>query len=142
MFGKYSLMRLLAICLLILALLPTSAALANDPSGIWQTKDKAEITIERCGADFCGIVSKPAKPGLRDIRNPDPALNGRPILGMPLLRVNREGEQNKLPGELYNPLDGKMYQGSLELLDENKLRVRGCVLKVFCLHEDWVRIGS
>lgn len=96
---------------------------------------------KRCGDDFCDLVSKPAKPGLRDIRTPDPVLNGRPILGMPLLRVSADKFKSKLPGELYNPLDGKIYQGSLELRSENELRVRGCVLKVLCIHEDWVRIG-
>ncbi len=142
MFGEFPRTKLLTICLLMLALFPTSAALADDPTGVWLTNDKAEITIERCGADFCVIVSKPAKPGLKDIRNPDPELNGQPILGMPLLRVSHVGGQNRMTGELYNPFDGKMYQGSLELIGENELRVRGCVLKVICLHEDWVRIGS
>ena len=126
----------------IALLLSTGVAMASDPTGVWLTKDKAEITISKCGADYCGVVSKPAKPGLRDIRNPDPALNGRPIMGMPLLRVSRNHERGKHPGELYNPLDGKFYEGTLELKSNGKLRVRGCVLRVFCLHEDWVRIGS
>jgi len=126
----------------MLTFLSSTAAFANDPSGVWLTKDSAEITIKRCGQNYCGIVSRPAKPGLRDIRNPDPSLNGRPILGMPLLKVNKTMTKGVLPGELYNPLDGKMYQGSVQLKTSNKLRVRGCVLRVFCLHEDWVRIGS
>lgn len=117
-------------------------AFATDPSGIWMTKDKAEVTIKKCGSQFCGVVSKPAKPGLRDIRNPDPALNGRPIMGMPILWVSKGEKPGVLPGELYNPLDGKVYEGTLELRSENTLRVRGCVLRIFCLHEDWVRIGS
>ncbi|MGJ8528748.1 DUF2147 domain-containing protein [Maritalea sp.] len=142
MFGKKPKDLLLASTLVLFAIFSASAAFSADPTGVWLTKDKAEITIKRCGADYCGIVSKPAKPGLRDIRNPDPALNGRPIMGMPLLRVSKEGKKGVLPGQLYNPLDGKMYEGTLELRANNKLRIRGCVLKIFCLHEDWVKIGS
>ncbi|MCZ4270945.1 DUF2147 domain-containing protein [Maritalea porphyrae] len=126
----------------MLTYLSASAAFATDPTGVWLTKDKAEITIKECGQNYCGIVSKPAKPGLRDIRNPDPQLNGRPILGLPLLEVQKDAQHGKLPGQLYNPLDGKMYDGTLELKNADKLRVRGCVLRVLCLHEDWVRIGS
>lgn len=141
-FGKMPHKILLAIALAVLTILSTTQAFSADPTGVWLTKDKAEITITNCGPNFCGIVSKPAKPGLRDIRNPDPMLNGRPILGMPLLKVKKAEVQDVLPGELYNPLDGKMYEGSLELRSNDKLRVRGCVLRIFCLHEDWVRIGS
>jgi uncharacterized protein (DUF2147 family) len=125
-----------------LALAFALPAFAADPSGVWLTKDKAEITIKKCGSQYCGVVSKAAKPGLKDIRNPDPALNGRPIKGMPILWVSAGDKPNVLPGELYNPLDGKVYEGTLELRSENTLRVRGCVLRIFCLHEDWVRIGS
>ncbi|GLQ18163.1 DUF2147 domain-containing protein [Maritalea porphyrae] len=108
LFGEKLYRNSIAITMLLLAILTSPAALANDPTGTWLTKDKAEITIERCGDDFYGIVSKPAKSGLRDIRNPDPALGGRPILGMPLLRVSADIIQCKLPGELHNPFDGKM----------------------------------
>ena len=87
----------------IALLLSTGVAMASDPTGVWLTKDKAEITISKCGADYCGVVSKPAKPGLRDIRNPDPALNGRPIMGMPLLRVSRNHERGKHPGRALQP---------------------------------------
>jgi len=141
-FGKTPQNIILSTFLILLTISSATFAFASDPTGVWLTKDKAEITIMRCGQNFCGIVSKPAKPGLRDIHNPDPKLNGRPIMGLPLLKVQRTEERGVLPGELYNPLDGKMYQGTLELKSSDKLRVRGCVLRIFCLHEDWVRIGS
>lgn len=134
--------RLFVILTLALTILSTGSALSADPTGTWLTKDKAEISIKKCGQSYCGIVSKPAKPGLRDIHNPDPKLKGRPILGMSLLKVHRDGKPDMFPGELYNPLDGKMYDGSVQLRNNSELRVRGCVLKIFCLHEDWVRIGS
>lgn len=141
---KISILKLIAIVLATVFLLSASHAFATDPSGVWLTKQKAQITIKRCGQNFCGIVSKPAKPGLRDIYNPDPSLKGRPIMGMPLLKVSRTGSKSgRLPGELYNPLDGKMYEGSLQMRSNDKLRVKGCVFfNVICLHEDWVRIGS
>jgi uncharacterized protein (DUF2147 family) len=53
---------------------------------------------------------------LRDLNNPDPALQTRTILGLPLItgfKPNGAGKWNG--GKIYNPQDGKTYNSKLEL---------------------------
>ncbi len=48
--------------------LPTTVSFAQafNPVGTWRTRLDAEVRIDRCGQQFCGVVTKAAKPGLTD----------------------------------------------------------------------------
>jgi uncharacterized protein (DUF2147 family) len=52
--------------------------------------------------------------------------------------MQRNGEDNKWWGQLYNPKDGNTYRGSIEIIDATRMRVRGCV-NVYCETEIWTR---
>ncbi|TDQ63625.1 uncharacterized protein DUF2147 [Maritalea mobilis] len=132
--------------LIVLALmLPSTQSFASafNPVGTWRTKLEAEIRIERCGAQkYCGRVSKAAKPGLTDKRNPDPTMRNRPIEGILLITFSKSNDPSVFEGELYNPLDGKMYEGTARMPNSNTIQLKGCLFySILCLKENWVKIA-
>ena len=93
-----------------------NASIPPSPIGIWATeKGFAHVKIEDCGGKLCGSLvwlkeplNKEGKDKI-DSRNPDPALQSRKILGLPLLDgFVPDGDQTVWSGgTIYNPDDGK-----------------------------------
>lgn len=127
--------------------------------GIWQTQELSEVTIGACPEGFCGTLSKIVVPrdGLTeeeylaalamapetftDVRNPDPALRDRPMQGLQILTLLPSVKQNIYDGEIYNPQDGKVYSGYVELTGQDSIKLNGCVLyNLVCQGQDWVRV--
>ena len=75
-----------------------------------------------------------------DANNKDPALRGRPIQGMQILALRQTQNPFYYEGEIYNPEDGNIYSGSVEVLNADLIRLRGCVLYVLCQEQDWSRV--
>jgi uncharacterized protein (DUF2147 family) len=131
-----------------------------DPiEGIWQTQELSEVTIALCPDGFCGVLSKIVVPregltdeeyaaaqamaveSFTDIRNPDQALRGRPMMGLQILRLLPSTKPNIYDGEIYNPQDGNIYSGYVEMLGPDLIKLNGCVLyNLICQGQDWVRV--
>lgn len=131
-----------------------------DPiEGVWRTLELSEVTIALCPQGFCGTLSTIVVPSkgltaeeyaaaqampvesFTDIRNPDPALRGRPMLGLQILTLLASTKPNIYDGEIYNPEDGNLYSGYVELLGPDVMRLNGCVLyNIICQGQDWVRV--
>lgn len=153
----------------IIALLATSiGARAQDEvplappdpiEGIWQTLLLSEVTIAVCPEGFCGTLSKIIVPteglteeeiaaanampveSFTDMRNPDPNLRSRPMLGLQILTLHYSDKPGIYDGEIYNPQDGNTYSGYVELVSMDQVRLNGCVLyNIVCQGEDWVRV--
>jgi uncharacterized protein (DUF2147 family) len=142
-------MRLLFLvaCSLILTCLPAAAA-AVDPKGVWLVEDKsAQIDIENCNGVLWGIVVWERNAG-RDNQNPDPALRGRPTLGIPILLGMRPTAQQGSPapqtiwrGQIYNARSGQTYDANIRMVSPDVLHLEGCVLGgLFCGGQDWARV--
>ena len=128
-----------------LALAVSGAAQAGDILGVWQAKARgARVRIDPCGEAVCGTVlyATPAKsnPLLLDVNNKDPALRGRRMVGATLITDFTGGPVKWTGGRLYNPGDGNFYHGSLTLIDEDHLEVKGCALIILCKSQTWTRI--
>lgn len=127
--------------------------------GIWQTLLLSEVTIAFCGEGFCGTLSKIIVPSegltpeelaaaqampvesFTDLRNPDPALRSRPMLGLQILTLLPSAKPGIYDGEIYNPEDGNTYSGYVEMLGPDLIRLNGCVLyNIICQGQDWVRV--
>ena len=124
--------------------LASGTALAADPSpiGDWRVKDGyANIRIDNCGGKMWGIVAWEKAAG-KDIENPDPAKKDRPILGMPILLAMAPTRPNRWEGEIYNSNNGKMYSSNISMVDENTLKLEGCVLGFLCGGENWTRVTA
>jgi len=110
--------------------------------------------------DYCGSLSKivvpkaeydkahPAaerQPSTRwTRRSPRPAQQGsgaatRTLLGLQLFTLHRSNKPTEFDGSMYNPQDGNVYDGYMIVVDQNKVKVGGCVLKVLCRDQEWTR---
>lgn len=134
-----------------IATLMSGVAAAQELSvaGTWYTpSEKSAITIEDCGdGSPCGFVSftnpDPGDPLVNDINNPDPDLQGRPVLGMPLMwsfspMSRRDGWKR---GKIYDPTSGRVYGSSIEVTDDDQLKVKGC-FGPFCQTQYWNRVPA
>jgi uncharacterized protein (DUF2147 family) len=126
------------------AILTVAPAFAAEPTGDWLVENgAAQIRIENCGGALWGVVSWEKIPGGHDTNNPDPALRGRPILGMPTLIDLKPGRDDRWEGEVYNAENGKTYDVKIKLTNPNTLRIEGCVLGgFFCGGQDWTRVAQ
>lgn len=131
--------------LAVFAALSLSPARAADAAGLWQTQDgESQIRITPCGPKLCGTLVWLKQPGgedgapKRDSANADAALRNRPLIGVPLLAgLAKAGEGWK--GKIYNPDDGKTYDGSVALTAAGTLEIKGCVAAIFCQTETLTR---
>jgi len=116
---------------------------APDPTGEWLVaKQFARIRIVDCDGRLWGVVAWEATPGI-DRKNPDPNLQNRPTLGMPiLLGMTPNKDNSKWEGEIYNSEDGHTYSSNISLADPNTLRVQGCFLGFLCGGENWTRVDT
>ena len=134
-----------AIAIAVALVIPANAA---DPTGTWLIQDgTAKVSISPCGETICGNVvwlSQPIDAATgrpqTDKLNADPQLRDRPMLGVAIfLNLQRNNEESKWLGRIYNPDDGNTYDGSIELVGPMRLKVDGCVL-IYCQSEFWTRI--
>lgn len=151
----------------VVATAAAGAALAQEAApapasiieGTWQTRSKSEITIVPCGAGFCGRITRIVVPqeyidkygtelaqlngNYFDYNNKDPALRNRPIQDMQILQMRPGRDPWVFDGEIYNPEDGNVYSGYIQVIDGDHIRLNGCVLyNTICQGEDWVRIPT
>jgi uncharacterized protein (DUF2147 family) len=136
--------------LFALSLIPLAApAMAADPVGTWLTEaGKSHVRISRCGETLCGKIvwlrdatdPESGKP-VTDLRNADTVKRNRPVLGLEIMAGMKSGGTDKWAGELYNPEDGKTYDGKFDMLDARTAKLKGCAFGgLFCKTETWVRL--
>jgi len=123
----------------------SSATLAASPVGEWKTPEKnGVVKVSECGDAICGKLIDgddiKANPAITDMRNQDTSLRTRPLKGLPLFYGVKGGPTEWSGGSVYNPEDGKTYHGSIKLVDENTLKLTGCVMAPFCKSQTWTRV--
>ena len=116
---------------------------AKSPVGEWLVAKKvARIKIADCDGLMWGVVAWESEPGGVDSKNPDPKLQSRPTLGMPILLGMKQSKPNQWDGSIYNSEDGHTYSANISLLDPNTLKVQGCFLGFLCGGENWTRFEA
>jgi len=124
--------------ILLFVLLAATPAIAQSetPAGIWLHANKRiRVAISLCGGRLCGKIVWFKWPNdaqglpLVDLKNKNPALRTRPLLGLTVLRgLHRTGENTWTGGKIYNPDDGMDYEAQMSIQDDRTLRVRAYVL--------------
>lgn len=127
----------------LVALLSASTSTSN-PIGLWKTPvDEGLVKLERCGADLCGRAVGSSRlhsvPDAKDVKNPNAALRGRPIMGLLILRMRVKGPGRWGDGWIYNPKDGQTYKADLTVINPQQVHLRGCVVAPFCQTQTWNR---
>jgi uncharacterized protein (DUF2147 family) len=125
------------------------SAWAADPFGTWYTKDnESQIKITNCGGALCGSLvwlAEPTDPATgqpkTDKHNPNPSLQGQPLIGTQIVLGMRPSGPDEWSGQLYNAGDGKTYTGSFTMTGANTAALKGCVL-VFCQSQTWTRASN
>jgi uncharacterized protein (DUF2147 family) len=141
----------------IIVLGPTIALAGALVEGTWVTPELAEMTIAECPEGYCGVLSKivitdeqVAQYGvsaaeikvesITDEFNQDPALRGRPMLGLRMMTLRATSNPWQFEGEIYNPRDGNIYAGYMEVKDADTVVLKGCALYVICQEQVWTRV--
>lgn len=134
------------------------ALIAGGPDavlGAWYNAEKdAQIEIVRCGEKYCGKViwlkepnypegSKDGAAGTPklDHNNPEPALRKMPIIGLQIVHDFSYVKENSwIRGRVYDPKNGKTYQGKMTLVSPNQLSLRGFIgISFFGRTTNWTR---
>jgi uncharacterized protein (DUF2147 family) len=143
-------MRRFAYILFSLLLAATTANAQNlTPVGVWKdASERIEVSITPCGDLLCGKLVWFKWPNdiqglpVIDLKNKDPALRGRPLLGLTILRDLRRTDENTWEdGRIYDPNDGEDYRARMSIADDGTLRVR--IYEIFPLFGEthtWTRI--
>jgi uncharacterized protein (DUF2147 family) len=133
---------------MVLTITPLPAETNVDPTGVWLTEaGDAKILVSKCGSSICGTViwlkdpidTATGKPQLDD-KNKDPALAGRPIIGINIFNGMKSVTERKWSGRIYNADNGKTYASDVTLAGPRKLEVRGCVMAILCGGETWTKL--
>jgi len=133
----------------------------NPVVGTWQTLDGTEISVQPCEQDFCGyltwvVIPKDLKvqceqmdhaafsAELMDIKNPDKAMQTRPILGLHMLTAKPTSDPANFTASIYNPTDGSTNDVQLFVLNGGTtLRIGGgCVGSMCAITQDWPKVPT
>ncbi|WP_165188069.1 DUF2147 domain-containing protein [Caulobacter soli] len=123
----------------------SASAFAQDATGLWQTQTNGgQVEISRCGNSLCGklVNSDHIKkdPTVKDEKNKDASLRGRPLKNMQMLYDFTGGPSKWTGGKVYNAADGGTYSGTITVVSANELKLKGCIVAPFCKTEKWTRI--
>ncbi len=140
--------------LIATVLVPTGhvQAASADPTGIWRKADQGErpgkIQLYRCGSGqryLCAKIVWLQNPNdskgrpLHDVRNENPSMRDRPILGLPIITGLAPAGPNVWKGNIYNPEDGNTYSATLTLVSRNQINLKGCKAWLLCGERTWLR---
>ena len=120
---------------------PVLAQTADDAIGVWENpENKSHTEFYKCGDGVCGKIVKVVDGQKTDDKNPDPAKQKRPIVGLVIMQGAKKTGANKWSGTLYNRADGKEYSGTVTVKTKNTLDLSGCVAAVFCKTVTFTRV--
>jgi uncharacterized protein (DUF2147 family) len=145
-----------AMGLLTALLIPSGPSLAasSDPTGFWTKQEAsdypAKMEIRKCGKrQLCAKiiwlqVSTDSKgKALHDVRNEDPSMRDRPILGLPIFNGLSPAGPGAWTGDIYNPEDGHVYSDiKLTLVSHSEIVIRGCKAWFLCGEKIWTRTSA
>lgn len=123
--------------------MPVSSDL-EEIKGKWETPMMdAVIEIAPCGEKLCAALVQHDYTEVTDIdiKNPDPQERGRPLIGVKILDGLSHIKDDKWAnGELYDPRTGKTYGSKVKLIDENRVKISGCIGPGLCKGYIWTRV--
>ena len=151
--------RIAAAAAVALAASASAASAQSSVMGTWlSASGVAQIKLEPCPnpaqGPLCGFIVGLINPkgpdgqavapdAATDYRNPDPALRGRKVIGMPLLwGFQKTSDPNTFEGgSIYNGENGKTYTANVSLQPDGTLRLRGYVgVPMFGETQVWTRV--
>ncbi|MCC5944714.1 MAG: DUF2147 domain-containing protein [Bernardetiaceae bacterium] len=111
--------------------------------GQWINADKnAKFEIYKDGKQYFGKIIWGTGGDTKDVKNPNPKLRNRNLVGLTILEnFVFEGKNTWSGGSIYDPKDGKTYCCKITLISNQKLEVRGFLgISLFGRTEVWKKI--
>jgi uncharacterized protein (DUF2147 family) len=66
---------------------------------------------------------------------------GGSVVGVKMLfNLEKNKKKTKWKGKMYDPKGGGTYAGSVKILDDGRIKMAGCMMKVMCRSEKWERV--
>ena len=134
---------------LVLSLLALSAPLLADVAdieGTWLSGDGDGLIAIRVDdseihATILGSPNESPDRAKTDVKNPDPALRGRPLVGLEIFEDFRYDSNGAWSGgSIYDPNSGKTYSCKIKLVGPDTLKVRGFIgIALIGRTETWTR---
>jgi len=123
-----------------LALAPAAHAQASGVEGVWRNpKNSVHVNIKPCGQKLCGYVVWANADAQKDAR--DGGTDN--LIGLQLLRDFGPEKPGVWKGKVFVPDLKATFSGRAELVDQNTLKAKGCLVAgVFCKAQTWRRIGA
>lgn len=130
---------------LLAALAAAGPGWAASPEGVWRTPSRGGVVeLSACGQALCGRLLTTngisANPLLPDGKNRDPALRTRVLKDLQIVQGFTGGPTEWTGGTVYNPVDGGTYRGKIVLVDDDRLRLTGCIVFPLCTTQTWTRM--
>ena len=105
----------------------------------------AVINVEYCGEKLCAklVDHDYEEVSSHDFKNPNPAMRARPLLGVAILDgLKMVSEKKWTGGVLYDPRTGRSYISKIKLLDNERIKITGCIAPKLCKGYIWTRVAS
>jgi uncharacterized protein (DUF2147 family) len=132
---------------IVVAQASTALPIEATVNGLWRTQmHGAVVKVSTCAnrapcAHLVHIDPALARGVTQDLRNPDPRLRARPLVGVPIVWGLRQEGGGWTGGRVYNPETGQIFRSSMQPLPGGRLRVTGC-WGPLCRSETWVRVND
>ena len=131
-----------------------SQAGSADPTGYWYKPDaerESKIQVFKCGKakiQLCAKIAWLKEPNdshgraLHDIRNEDPSMRDRPIVGLTIFTGLTPSAPATWTGKIYNPEDGHIYAATMTMVSRTEITLRGCKAWLLCGEKQWLRTSA
>ena len=123
------------IAIVFIGIFSVFTVMAQDVTGTWKTIDdesgeaKSYVEIYKRDGKVYGKVTKILNPEKQDaicVDCPEWA-DGKPILGLEIIKGLEKDDEEYNDGEILDPNSGKVYDCYIELIEPDKLKVRGFI---------------
>jgi uncharacterized protein (DUF2147 family) len=138
----------------VLSPVAQSHAASADPTGYWMKPDaerESKIQVFKCGSkktNLCAKIAWIKDPNdskgnpLHDVRNENPSMRGRQILGLAIFSQLVPSAPSTWTGKIYNPEDGRTYSATLTVVSRKQILLKGCKAWLLCGERNWYRTSA
>jgi uncharacterized protein (DUF2147 family) len=129
----------------LILLATASPSYASEAFGTWLVENgKAVVEIKQCGSDVCGqLIWLRDDANQYDYKNPNFSDRNKPLCNIRLLWGFKDlGNGRYEDGQIYKADDGDIYNANMNLVEQNKLHLRGYVgIPILGKSQYWTRVN-
>jgi uncharacterized protein (DUF2147 family) len=141
-----------AATLLMLVALPVQADDSTATGLWWADGGSAKVEVKEEDGELRGTIVWLRAPfgldgnALRDSNHPDSSRHDEPVIGIEMLsgfRADLEDAETWTGGNVYDPGNGRTYQGTITMDGQDRLLLRGFIgFSLFGRTTTWFRVGT